>query len=121
VIDVKKKKKSSKLDAQRSNKDLISKLAILKSISMYDRYSFFANSSIMVLFPTRLAPSIKSAVLPSSSFYFNKSSYILLFKIIKDHLINCITHVNELFIKHFLHINELFKSLFLHINELFED
>jgi hypothetical protein len=74
VIDVKKKKKSSKLDAQRSNKDLISKLAILKSISMYDRYSFFANSSIMVLFPTRLAPSIKSAVLPSSSFYFNKSS-----------------------------------------------
>ena len=38
--------------------------ASLKSIKMYERYSFLANSSTIVDFPIRLAPSISNAVLP---------------------------------------------------------
>ena len=38
--------------------------ALLKSINIYDEYSFSANSHTKVDLPTRLAPSIRIAVLP---------------------------------------------------------
>ena len=47
-----------------SNKSIICFDADEKSIKMYDSYSAFANASTVVDFPTRLAPSTKTAVLP---------------------------------------------------------
>ena len=47
--------------------------AFVKSMRTYDLYSFFPNSSAIVDFPTRLAPSISSAVCPSDSFFHTHS------------------------------------------------
>ena len=47
-----------------SKSPLTSFEASLKSIKMYERYSFLANSSTMVDLPIRLAPSKSKAVLP---------------------------------------------------------
>ncbi len=44
-----------------------------KSMSMYDLYSFSANWVATVVLPTRLAPSIRRAVLPSSSSFHSFS------------------------------------------------
>ena len=56
---------------------------------MYFAYSFFANSSTTVDFPTRLAPSINKAVLPSEfSFHSLILLYILRLNINDTSLIN---------------------------------
>ena len=50
-----------------SKSDLISFDALLKSINMYDSYSFWANCSTIVDLPTRRAPSTRRADFPSFS------------------------------------------------------
>ena len=74
------RKKKSKLYVS-SNNSIISLLVCAKSIKMYDLNSFFANSSAIVDFPTRLAPLINRAYLSLRfSFHSSISLYIFLLK-----------------------------------------
>ena len=73
---------SSKL-VKSSNNSRISFDALLKSMSMYDSYSFFAKCSTTVDFPTRRAPSTKMAVPPCRRFFHSSNLlYNLRLKII---------------------------------------
>ena len=76
------------LKKNRSNFEISSKIFSIsllifeKSIKIYDLYSFRANSSAIVVFPTRLAPSSKQAYFPFHSLFHSKSwSYTFLLNI----------------------------------------
>ena len=58
------RRKMKSKSMRSSNRDLTSSEALLKSIRMYVSYSLWANSSTMVDFPIRRAPSISKAVRP---------------------------------------------------------
>lgn len=64
------------MSIKSSNRDTTLFEALLKSISIYETYSFLANCSTNVDFPTRRAPSTRIAVLPFLvSFHFWSLSY----------------------------------------------
>ncbi len=59
----------------------MSLLASEKSMNMWDLYSFFANCLTIVDFPTRRAPSMRSAVIPLLFFHSKMDLYIFRLKI----------------------------------------
>ena len=69
-------RKKKSMSIKSSNRDTTLFDTLLKSISIYETYSFLANCSTNVDFPTRRAPSTRIEVLPFLvSFYFWSLSY----------------------------------------------